>query len=926
MEKAAANILINQFNSYCTHVFEAANTYAASRFHYEVTIEHFLIKLLEATGGDCDQLWRYFRVDQSLLRQITLQAIAKLRVGNQGKPTLSHYLTEWFSQANAINARFYQEPMIRSVVLIDALVELAQSIPFLQNTDVLENISLEKLRRHYSEILRHSSEGKNTLIRTTHNRSDDNQADETEKNTSQPLPIIDLLEKIRTDISHPVVARHTEIHQMINALCRINQRHIFVTGDYGVGKTSIIHGLSARIAAGDVPEHLKNIRLILLNNALIQSNNIIEQLQNIFNPIKSSKHQTILVIDDIHLLFDFANSNINYLLNMLIAEMQNSSIQFIITTTTTHYAQLFSNCNELIKQMQVVPVAQPTTDAVLMMINSQKEFIQKNYNILITDEAITTAVTLSQRYINQCQLPGKAIAVLDAAAALAKNSQHASPLIIEELKGHIACLEQRLENIYAELRNGITGREKILGNIQIELDEKNTELNNLKQKWHREKEMVDLIHHNRKQLQNMNATRSEAEMLEIKVATLLAQEELAELQGDSPMMHIEVNKNTIAEVIAEKADISRMILQQILQGENNHLAHRLTQSIFAQNDALNYLVNHIEMKQQHLTNNYSTMGAYLLAGPKGVGKTLTARILTKELFGDDKFMNTLEGKLYQQDANATNFINHLIRLRMINEYGVIVIENIDKAHPAIIHLLSNLFHRGQIEREDGSIIAFDHILFLLSVSIPREDLPNATPSVSYGTTTFLARTPIAARNSANYYADKCDEQLSDYQEICSKIKNQLSQQFEDTFLANITVVAFRSLDRFALTRLLTHKIQLIEQNLLDNYQIQLQHHDATINLLTEECAKYGAGAWYINTVIEEKLLPQIYKIISNKTDENSAMKSLTIHVDDFSNIKVDSFDTQNNTHTHMGDDQWNRNMSPAEKNYMNTDSFELGYD
>lgn len=926
MDKTAANVLINQFNSYCTHVFEAANTYAASRFHYEVTIEHVLIKLLEAPGGDCEQLWRYFRVDQSLLRQITLQAIAKLRVGNQGKPTFSHYLTEWFNQAWAINSQYYNEPAIRSVILIDALVEISQSIPFLQNADVLENISLEKLRRHYSEILRNSSENKSSIIRMSHHRLETMQKNENEINEQSPMPIVDLSEKVRTDMINPVVARHAEIHQIIQVLCRLNQRHIFLIGEGGVGKTSIIHGLAARLNAGEIPDDLKNIRIIQLNQALLQPKSVNQQLQNIFDSIKSSKQKTLFVIDDLHLLFDNAKRISHSLFNILISEATNPHIQMIFTTTPEHYLNVFSKQKDLTKQLQVINIAQPTTDAVIMMINSQKDLLQKYYNILITDEAIASAVMFSQRYLNEGYLPGMALTVLDAAAALAQSSQATSPLMIEELKGQTACLEQRLENIYAELRNGITGREKLLGVIQTELDEKNNELNLLKQKWQREKEMVDLIHQNRKQLQSMNATRSEAEMLEIKVATLLAQEELAELQGDSPMVHIEVNKNTIVEVISDRVGIAKTILQKILQHNNNHLAHRLSQSIFAQNDALNHLSNHIEMKQHQLMNKQCTVGAYLLAGAKGVGKTFTAYALAHEMYGNEKYINMIDCKLYQQSDVLTVFMNHLIRLRNLNEYGVILIENIDKAHPTIIHLLSHLIQRGQINSENGSVIIFQHILFLFTVSVPRDELPSLTTSVSLNTTTILSHSHISARNSANYYNDKCDEQLADYQEIRNKVKGYLNTLFDDSFLANVTVVAFRSLDRAALTRILTNKLQMIEQNMLNNYQIQLQYHDTTINILTDECAKYGVGAWYIESVIEEKVLPVIYKIILNNNEDNNVMKSLTLHIDDFGHIKVDSLDAQIHVHNYKSDEQWSRGISSSEKKFVNSDSFELGYD
>lgn len=927
MEKAATSVLSNHLNSFCTHLFEAAATYAASRFHYEITIEHVLIKLLEAHGGDGEQIWRYFKVDQSLLRQITLQAIARLRVGNQSKPSFSPYLTDWFNQAWEINTQFYHEPAIRTAILIDALVELAQSLPFLQNNEALATISLEKLRRNYQDITRHSIESKTTAAKMNgHSHYEETKTTQRDNANDLSQATFDLCAKVRNDPPNPVVARHNELHQLINILSRQNQHHPLLIGESGAGKTSVIYGLAMRICAGDVPDQFKNIKLIQLDKPFLQANsNYLDQLKNIINQIKIHNQPAIFVIEDIHLLFDIDGVNKRQLLNLLATEMCHPHIQFIITTTQAYYYQLFATHTELVKLMQLISIEQPDTDAAIMMLNTQREALQKKYHILITDEAIANAVSLSQQYINKGSLPEKAISVLDAAAALAHNSQVASPLAIEALKGHIACLEQRLENIYAELRNGITGRERILGAIQTELDEKNTEVNVIQQQWQREKEIVDLIHHNRKQLQEMIASRSEAEMLELKVATLLAQEELAELQGDNPIVHIEVNKNTIAEVIAENAGIPKLIMQQILQNNHMHLAQRMAQSVIAQNDALNYLVNHFAIKRSPLMRKSGTLGAYLLAGPQGVGKTMTTSVLSQQLFGSDKFIKTINCKLYQQAGEVASFVNQLLKLREMREYGIIVCEEIDKAHPAVIQVLATLFQHGTVDDTRGEKINFNQIVFLLTMTMPRDDTPKMSATLSYGASAHLTQETVSARNHVSYYSDKCDEQLSDYPEICSKMMYQLAQSFDPSFLANITVIAYRTLDRSALTKILSVKIQNLIKDLLEQQQIQFRCSAATINYLTEQCAKYNAGAWYINKVIDEKLLPVIYRQLSQHTDDNTAPKILTANVDELGNIQVEWADSQNN-YNQQSEPQWHRTPIYAENSFMNTDAFELGYD
>lgn len=927
MEKAAVGVSSYHLNSFCTHVIESAATYAASRFHYEVTIEHVLIKLLEAHGGDCEQIWRYFKVDQSELRQIILHAIARLRVGNQSKPTFSPHLTDWLNQAWTINSHFYHEPAIRSAMLVDTLIEISESLSFLQNSTVLENISLEKLRRNSHDILRHSSESKHSLVRFSHNTIEEHNQSNQIITNDLSRALFDVLAKIRNDPLNPVVARHLEIHQLINILSRQNRHHPLIIGESGVGKTSVINGLVMRICSGDIPHYFENIRVMQLDKRFLQVNqNYLDQLKTIITTLKANDQKAILIIDDVHELFNNDGANNNQLLNYLAFEMSSHNLQFILSTTHTNYHKLFIHHTEFIKNMHLTQIQQPTVEAAIMMLNSQRELLQKNYHILVTDEAVATAVYLSQRYINHRYLPEKAITVLDAAAALAHNSQVSSPLRIEEFKGHIACLEQRLENIYAELRNGITGREKVLGAIQTELDEKNTEVAMIQQQWQREKEIVDTIHQNRQQLQNMISSRSEAEMLELKVATLLAQEELVELQGENPIVHIEVNKNTVADVIAEWVDIPRVTLQQIINN-NSNLIHRLARDILNQDDALNYIVQNFEIKYLRLINKSLPLGAFLFAGPPGVGKTITAHVLARELFGSENLLMTIDLKLYHHAKSISAFQKQLITLREQREYGIILCEDIDKAHPVILQILCDVFQNGYFCKEGGEKINFQQTLFILTTTLLREETSKLTATSSFGNSSLTALDPPGARNNSNFYSDRCDEQLSDYQEVCDKINNQLCCYLPHSLLANVNVVAYRSLDRTALTKIVSQKLQKIIYDLQQQRQIIFQCNSSIVNFLTEECAKYDAGAWFINAVIEEKLLPAIAKQLLNNSDENISVKILTAAVDESGNTQVEWREQHNNLNNNTQvEGQWHRGTTHAEKSLLSADSFELGFD
>lgn len=855
MDQAVVTFTEHPLNAFCTQLIESAATYAASRFHYEVTVEHVLIKLLECHGGDSEYIFRTFKINTNELRQIALQAVAKLRVGSQGKPSFSALLTEWLDLAWNTNAAQYREMSMRSVALIDALVDMKNVIPFLMQSDVMINISLDKLRRDYRQILRSSCETSVVSISPSVQYDTDRTITNDQKLMLQSFT--NFTKIIQLSATETIVGRQDELHELINILCQYHKNNPILIGDVGVGKSTLMRGLAAKINSGEIPADLRNRQLQLLDNRCLlgkQGNEKIQLITAVIEKVTAATMPSILVIDDVQELFDFlGDALVNDFLRLLINAVIEKKLRFIVTITPEIFRQKIKINAELMKYLVPLNIREPSKEIAVMMLNSQREQLQKHHNILITDDAIVTAVALADRYLPQKKLPEKALIVLDAACSRVRTSQVIAPSRIEAAKGNIAALEQRLENIYAELRNGIIGRENVLGELQTELDERNTELSILEQQWSREQEIVGHIQQNRSQLRTMQNTQNEAELLELKVATLLAQEELTELQGKQPMVRIEVDENTIAEVIGDWTGFSPEKIQQIAKQDNQQLLHRLTQKVIGQEKALMQIVQLLQTRPLLFTSSQAPLGAFLLAGPRGVGKSLTASVLAELLLGDQEFLLTIDFKAYQQIASVGLLRDKLMLLMKHRTYAVILCQEIEAAHPAVLQLIGDVINSGICNNDNGDSVSFKQCIFMLTTIIDNKDM-----------------------SKINYLHDEKRDQL----------KNYLLQHFSAHLLASVQTIVYNNLSPAALAKITAHKLNLLAQRLQDSYQILFQYTPDVVDLIIAQMMPADFGALFIEQIIHQQLIPLLSEYLTDecrdeeRTHRRNHAKILTIFVDD----------------------------------------------
>lgn len=875
MDQPVATFTNHPLNPLCTQLIEAAATYAASRFHYEVTIEHVLIKLLECHGGDSEHIFRIFKVNTSDLRQIALQAVAKLRVGSQGKPTFSLLLTECLDLAWTIAATQYHEPAMRSLVLLDALVEMKNSIPFLANTDVLNGVSLDRLRRDYRHLLRSSSESSVISIAPVSHY-------DVEKTITPTIPVTapllhEVTKTINTTEIEPIVGRQNEIHELINILCHYHKNNPILVGDAGVGKSTLIKGLAARIASGEIPDDLKNKQLQLLDKRYFQEGTWRDKLKlfsGLTERLVVSSQSSILVIDDIQELFAMIGiTHVADLLRIIANVLAEKKLRLIMTITIETFNNFITLNAELLKYILPLNICEPTYETAIMMLTSQREQLQKHHNILITDKAIVTAVTMTDRYFPQRRLPEKALAVLDAACARVRTSRVIAPPRIEAAKSTVASLEQRLESIYGELRNGITGREKVIGELQTKLDDKNVELSALQQRWLREQEIVDHIQQNRSQIRSMQGSQNDVELLELKVATVLAQEELTELQGKQPMVRIEVDENTVAEVVADWTGFSVDKIQQITIKDNHQILQRLTQKIVGQEKALNQLVQLLQSRPLLFADKNAPLGVFLLAGPHGVGKSSTASVLADLLFGDKQFLQTLDFKLYQQINCVVWLRDKLLAMMKQRTHAVILCKDIEYAHPAVLQVLSDIITTGIYRDDAGVVINFKQTVFVLTSIIDNKQMLKMNSKIE------------ETRSGYSLQDDHYQSGMNVYQND-QQIKSYLLQHFSPSLLANVHIIAYNQLHNTALAKIVTLKLQTLAKQLQNSYQFLFQYMPDVIDYIVQQSASAEYGAWFIDQFLQQQLVPMLLDYLAESakeidmTKQHQSSKILTVLIDE----------------------------------------------
>ena len=844
MAKIDIKPLFQRLNGFCTRAVEGAAGLCISRSHYEVTVEHVLLKMLEDPAGDPAMVLLHFDADVAKLSRSLQRSVDGLRSGNAGKPVFSPMLVEWFKDGWLVASVEWSLIEIRSAALLSVLVSdpgryLADDHP------ELSKVRGEDLRRSHVDIVAGSSE--EAALR----RADPGAA-------SGPAPgaaggalarfATNFTAAARAGKVDPVFGRDREIRQAIDILARRRKNNPIVVGEAGVGKTAIVEGLALRIAEGDVPDFLKNVDIWGLDLGLLQAGAGVKgefesRLKGVIDEVKANTKGIILFIDEAHTLVGAGGAaGMGDAANLLKPALARGEMRTIGATTWMEYKKYFEEDPALARRFQPVKVDEPSAADAAIMLRGLKEKYEKFYEgIQVRDDAVEAAANLAARDIAGRQLPDKAVDLLDTSAARVKIGLTTKPGFLEDLLRRIQAMEREMTAIERDRDGGTAVDEEHAAELASGLEKARTDLAAREAAWKKERDAVERVIELRKRIA---AAKKEApaSLDELKRELASALEDLDAIQGKTPVVNVDVGPDVVASVVENWTGIpvGKMVGDEAKAMLT--LGQSLRERIKGQDHAVEAIAEALKAAKAGVHDPNKPMGVFLLAGPSGVGKTETALVVAELLFGGEKFMVTINMSEYQDREMGVSglvgakpgyvgygkggTLTEAVRQR---PYSVVLLDEIEKACQEVRNLFFQVFDKGDLTDGTGRSIDFKNTVIFIATNLGSDVIQQ-----------MCAAGPTP-----------------DPKEILEGVRPLLSKALQPAWLARTTVVPYLSLGPDALREIARLKVAKIGKRLHESHRMAFEHDAKVIDTIVDRCTEVETGARNIDYILQGSLLPRI---------------------------------------------------------------------
>ncbi len=880
----AVNIraLIGKLNDTTRNALEAAAGLCLSRTHYDVEVEHYLMKLLDSSSDDLAAILKHFEVDKSRFATELTRSLDKLKSGNARNPALSPTLRDMLSEAWTLGSIDYGASQIRSGFTILALASGEDLSRMMRDVSrEFQKINADALKKDFQQIVANSEEEVSAAAAASAPEADGAPRAMGGKTPNLDQYTVNLTGNARAGKIDPVLARDFEIRQVVDILTRRRQNNPILVGEAGVGKTAVVEGFAIRIVQGDVPPVLKNVEVRTLDLALLQAGAGVKgefenRLKSLIAEVKNSPTPIILFIDEAHTMIGAGGqAGQNDAANLLKPALARGELRTIAATTWSEYKKYFEKDPALARRFQLVKVEEPTEAACQLMMRGVVPALEKHHNVRILDEGLAAAVKLSHRYLPDRQLPDKAVSVLDTTCARLSLGQNATPGAIEDTTRVIDDLAVQERILQREASAGADHSER-LAEIEKNKAAAKSKLEDLQGRWEKERGLVTRIREIRTQLEAgapvavaaaaapaaapaAPAPAFDAAALRAELNQLNA--ELSAIQGETPLMRVCVDSQMVGEVISGWTGIpvGKMLKDEIstvlkLEG---HLGAR----VIGQAHALEAISHRIRTARAGLDDPIKPVGTFLLVGPSGVGKTETALALSDLLFGGEHNLITINMSEFQEAHTVSTLkgsppgyvgygeggvLTEAVRRR---PYAVVLLDEVEKAHPDVLELFFQVFDKGMMEDGEGRLIDFKNTIIILT--------SNA------GTDTLM-----------KLCADP--ETMPGPNGLVNALKPELNKIFKPAFLGRLVVVPYFPIRDENLKRIVVLKMAKIQRRLKETHQIDLTYDPAMIDEVAKRCTEVESGARNVDNILTNTLLPDISKQLLGRIAEG--LKPASIHV------------------------------------------------
>jgi type VI secretion system protein VasG len=885
--------LIGKLNETTRKALESSAGLCLTRTNYDIEVEHYLLKLLDQPDGDFAQIVNRFSIDKSRLIGELNRSLDKLKKGNARNPTLSPSLVKMLTEAWTIGSIDFGSGEVRTGFTVLALVtndELSRLVR--EVSKELQKIEGDVLRKDFLAIVERSEEEMVEPASAPAGAPGAPRPAGAGKTVNLDQFTINLTANAKAGKIDPVLGRDLEIRQIIDILMRRRQNNPILTGEAGVGKTAVVEGFASRVAQGDVPPPLRNVVVRTLDLALLQAGAGIKgefenRLKSLIEEVKASPVPIILFIDEAHNMIGAGGqAGQGDAANLLKPALARGEVRTIAATTWSEYKKYFEKDAALARRFQVVKVEEPVEVQCSVMLRGIVPSLEKHHKVRILDEGLTAAVRLSHRYLAGRQLPDKAVSILDTACARLALGQTATPPAIEDASRQLDDLEVQRVILEREAAIGADHAER-LAEIAKQKGEVESRLKTLRERWTKEHELVTKIRDLHSQLEGTSgkapaaaraagaagtatgaspelaapATGASPEALRAELAKVEA--ELTALQGETPMMRVAVDAQIVGEVLSAWTGIpvGKMLKDEISTVLS--LSSLLGRRVIGQEHALDMIAQRVQTSRAALDDPKKPIGVFMLVGPSGVGKTETALALSDLLYGGEHNLITINMSEFQEPHTVSTLkgsppgyvgygeggvLTEAVRRR---PYSVVLLDEVEKAHPDVLELFYQVFDKGMMEDGEGREIDFKNTIIILTTNACTDQMMKLC-------------------------ADK--ETMPTAEGIIRAMRPELNKIFKPAFLGRMVLIPFYPIREDSLKLIIELKLSRIRKRIEENHKIRLTYDPTLVDIVASRCTEVESGARNVDNILTNTLLPDISRQLLGRMAEGEKVASFHVGV------------------------------------------------
>jgi type VI secretion system protein VasG len=874
MAEISRATLFGKLNPIMFKSAEGAVTFCKLRGNPHVDLSHWLFQIVNLPDSDMHRILRHFEVDTARLVRDFQTTLERLPRGASAIEDFSEHLPYAVKEGWMYATLLFGESQVRSGYLLVGLLKNDRLRNVLTRiSGEFEKVKVETLTEDFARIVKGSPEEGQA--------ASDGFAPGTPGEASQAIPpaamgkqealrrfASDLTARARAGQIDPVTGRDEEIRQVIDILMRRRQNNPILTGEAGVGKTAVAEGFALRIANGDVPPSLKDVQLWVLDIGLLQAGASMKgefenRLRSVIDEVQASAKPIILFIDEAHTLIGAGGAaGTGDAANLLKPALARGTLRTIAATTWAEYKKYIEKDPALTRRFQVVQVLEPTESKALLMLRGVASTLEKHHRVQLLDEALDAAVKLSHRYIPARQLPDKAVSLLDTTCARVAVSQHATPPEVEDSRRRIEALQTELDIIGREEAAGFaigsrrTDAEALLGTEK-------ERLGGLEQRWAEERTLVDRILELRRQLREDTEAKEPA-VREARLTELRGlQSTLAKAQGDAPLILPSVDAQAVAAVVSDwtGVPVGRMVKNEVEAVLK--LVDTLAGRVVGQRHGLEMIAKRIQTSRARLDNPEKPIGVFLLVGPSGVGKTETALALAESLYGGQENVITINMSEFQEAHTVSTLkgappgyvgyerggvLTEAVRRR---PYSVVLLDEVEKAHPDVHEIFFQVFDKGFMEDSDGRYIDFKNTVILLTSNT--------------GTDRMMALC-------------KDPDLLPDPEALARAVREPLLKVFPPALLGRLVVIPYYPLPDTILGSIVRLQLDRIARRIAEHHKVPFTYDDAVVKLVVSRCTEVESGGRMIDAILTNTILPRISEEYLSRMVAGRPLGAITLGV------------------------------------------------